>query len=910
MTEERAKRSKKDGLSKDIKVVSGSRLFAPFRTLGYVSSEIPHSIQVRGQTAFLTTSIGKSFHVYDVDSLNLLFVGPHFYENIASVISHGDHTFVGCSNGKVVVCHRGKKIGELESASSSPVRSLIVFGEHLVGYTEDNRVVVWNMASKEVHIELTFSEKFHVSTVLHPSTYLNKVLVGSVEGNLLICNISTGKHVYETKSFGSPIITLEQAPVVDVVAVGLLDGRIILHNIKLDETLLTLHQEGKVTAVTFRTDELPIMATASAEGDISIWDLDERRLIHVMRGAHDGLIPSIDFLSKQPILISSGADNAIKEWIFDSLDHVPRLLRQRSGHYGPPQMIRYYGEDGKTILSAGRDQTFRYFSVVRDSQSVEMSQGSLEHRAKVKRMNVKDLRLPCITKFAADPAKQKDWDNILTCHANDPRVFTWSIRRKAIGNHTITLQDNAHPKALAISACGNFGFIGTSTGLVQSINMQSGLKRSAFRGHTKTVIAIQCDRVNHFIYTSSLDKTIKIWDFATGKLVSSIDLPAAASSLFLHRDSDLLAAICDDMVIRIIDTESHKIVRRFVGHENRISDLTFSPDGRWIVSVSLDGTVRTWDLPTGHMVDGFRVPSIPISVSFSPTGDFLVTALMDSPGLYLWANRTKFENIDLQPIGEDELSSAALPTSEIGVEESGDNDDTSNSEASVPDSKEVAGITNMYLVPEKLTENMVTLSSQPKSKWQTLLNLDIIKKRNKPTEAPKAPERAPFFLQAGSEPKGTIFDDNETGLDGDERADETNEKSKGSLLAMKTDLSILLERAKTDREYDKVLKYLQELNPTKVDYELRSLHIDGDFLCFINFLKVLQYQLAQKRDFELVQVYLNVFLKIHSDIITNNPEAFSDLLDILQKQYQSEWKRVDSLIRYSACMVDFCRSTR
>jgi len=34
----------------------------------------------------------------------------------------------------------------------------------------------------------------------------------------------------------------------------------------------------------------------------------------------------------------------------------------------------------------------------------------------------------------------------------------------------------------------------------------------------------------------------------------------------------------------------------------------------------------------------------------------------------------------------------------------------------------------------------------PRSRWTTLLNLETIKARNKPKEAPKAPERAPFFL--------------------------------------------------------------------------------------------------------------------------------------------------------------------
>lgn len=50
---------------------------------------------------------------------------------------------------------------------------------------------------------------------------------------------------------------LWQAPAVDVVAVGLADGRVILHNIKFDETIVTFtHDWGPVTAVSFRTGKL------------------------------------------------------------------------------------------------------------------------------------------------------------------------------------------------------------------------------------------------------------------------------------------------------------------------------------------------------------------------------------------------------------------------------------------------------------------------------------------------------------------------------------------------------------------------------------------------------------------------------------------------------------------------------
>ena len=42
-----------------------------------------------------------------------------------------------------------------------------------------------------------------------------------------------------------------------------------------------------------------------------------------------------------------------KVWIFDHPDGGGRLLRQRSGHSAPPTYVRYHGNDGKNILSAG-----------------------------------------------------------------------------------------------------------------------------------------------------------------------------------------------------------------------------------------------------------------------------------------------------------------------------------------------------------------------------------------------------------------------------------------------------------------------------------------------------------------------------------------------------------------------------
>lgn len=310
-------------------------------------------------------------------------------------------------------------------------------------------------------------------------------------------------------------------------------------------------------------------------GDIALWDLDRQKILHVMKGAHDGTIPSIQFLNGQAILMSSGSDNSVKQWIFDSLDGLPRLLKSRSGHHAPPTHIKYYGEDGHFILSAGRDRSLRAFSTVRDSQSIELSQGSLSKKSKLLNLKIDELKLPLITTVAASPAKEKEWDNVLTAHWNEPGVRSWNYQRKALGSHIMNPKDGSATKTVAVSVCGNFGFVGSALGGVDMYNMQSGIFRRSFNedGHKKAITGLQSDRLNRILISGSLDGQLKLWDIKSGKCEHSMEMPAPITHLLLYPENNHLAVICDDLCIRIVDVENRRVVREFWGHSNRITDM-------------------------------------------------------------------------------------------------------------------------------------------------------------------------------------------------------------------------------------------------------------------------------------------------------------------------------------------------
>lgn len=67
----------------------------------------------------------------------------------------------------------------------------------------------------------------------------------------------------------------------------------------------------------------------------------------------------------------------------------------------------------------------------------------------------------------------------------------------------------------------------------------------------------------------------------------------------LHRSSSLLAVGLSDFSIEVVDVVGKKVVRKFDGHEEQLTDVVFSPDARWIVSASLDSTLKVWDVPSG-----------------------------------------------------------------------------------------------------------------------------------------------------------------------------------------------------------------------------------------------------------------------------------------------------------------------
>ncbi|KAF6763843.1 Utp21 specific WD40 associated putative domain-containing protein [Ephemerocybe angulata] len=932
------------------------RLFVPFRALGLITNHIPFALQTRsfkgaaeGPRVHLLTCLGRSWALWEGGKMTLLFVGPDAPDQITSMAMDGDAVWVAASTFLIKYI-RGKEILRIENPLGSNLAYVTIFGSFILALTEQgDRMLTWDTTSGALQSTIEFEKGFTATSILHPATYLNKVLIASNEGNMELWNIQTQKRIFHFassklltaptvpllgKTFepGSAITSVVQSPAIDVVGIGF--------HIWRDLGIL-IWREVESGPLGFRGDGQPILASASSAGHLALWDLNAGgRLLHMVRGAHDGAISALEWVPGQPLLITSGEDNSVKQWVFDSPTAAPRLLKFRSGHHSPPHLIRYYGDDGKQLLTASRDRSLRCTSVVRDSRSFELSQGSLAKKATSLSLPVASLKFPPITSLSYSPARAKDWDDILTAHADETFARTWTMQSKRLGKYTLGFADDdsaaskikaelkgkgkatlGSVKSTCVTACGNFGVAGSSTGSIHMWNMQSGMRRRTFKlpacpaevagrvhsanagaggkasgARERSVVGLATDTLNQWLVACTLDGTLNFYDFRTAVCEATLVLPSTATGVVLQRESGLLAVVCDDLVVRVVDLETRKVVREMGGFRGRVLDIAFSPDSRWLVTSSLDSVIRTFDVPTGQLIDAFKTSSVATSLSFSPTNDFLATSHIDSLGVFLWANRAQYADITFKGIQDDEIAEVSLPSVQGTSEE-----EALEALAALKVNDSPADV---FSTPPQLDGELITLTLLPRSRWQTLLNLEVIQQRNKPKEAPKAPEHAPFFLPTlpGVETRFAIDTEKKEREAAAARASSRRLQKKGDVE------SVFYEKmaaAAPDSDYEDLFTYAKAMSPAALDLEIRSLMSLESLALFMH---ALTQRLRSRRDFEAVEAFLKVFLQMHSEVLIAN-EELREAMEEMEGVHRKESQRVLELITSSLGTLGFVRDT-
>jgi WD40 repeat protein/GTPase SAR1 family protein len=120
--------------------------------------------------------------------------------------------------------------------------------------------------------------------------------------------------------------------------------------------------------------------------------------------------------------------------------------------------------------------------------------------------------------------------------------------------------------------------------------------REVLRGHGDNVQCVAVTADGGRIVSGSVDKTVRVWDAATGECVAVLGGHRdRVSGVAVTPDGRHAVSGANDRTVRVWEMESGECVAVLNGHTHAVREVRVTPDSRHAVSGASDNTVRVWD---------------------------------------------------------------------------------------------------------------------------------------------------------------------------------------------------------------------------------------------------------------------------------------------------------------------------
>jgi WD40 repeat protein len=179
-------------------------------------------------------------------------------------------------------------------------------------------------------------------------------------------------------------------------------------------------------------------------------------------------------------------------------------------------------------------------------------------------------------------------------------------------------------------------------------------------GHADTVRAVAVSPDGSKVISASSDKTIKVWERESGRLIRTLTGHSySVSCIAVSPDSRYLVSGADSRggTVKLWDLDNGKEIATFEGHKGSIKAVAFSPGGRYVAtSANGDKKTRLWDTTTKEEVRTFNNGGAYLDVVFSPNGRHILLAGGERSKLIDWKSGEDVRDFELWYVYQAEFS--------------------------------------------------------------------------------------------------------------------------------------------------------------------------------------------------------------------------------------------------------------
>jgi WD40 repeat protein/serine/threonine protein kinase len=422
--------------------------------------------------------------------------------------------------------------------------------------TPDARFVVSRAKGEHVRVTDTHGASVQASDVPSDDADLAMTLDGSTiafvaQGKLVVRSVEGGTQRTQPAP-GHTTSCSTFSPDGSLLAVGAVDGfvRVFAKN-KVGYRDFVGHT-GPVVAAAFRPNGE--LVTASADRTLRVWDI-VKGTSRVLRG-HEGDIDSMRLSPDGARAVTASADHTVRLWDLDR--EQSEVLR------GPDDVVAgaSFSPDGARVAAWSWDQTVRIWTLAeRGARLLAVHDGAAEH--------------------VVFPQK-----NVVVSSGADRAVRI----TRTDGGAPITVSQSARITDLAsssstIAAAEDDGSI--------HLFALDGREVQLLRGHAGAVRRVLFSPDGTRLASAGSDRTIQIWDVASGQRSRTFDQEAEIKALAFSPDGTKIASGGTDRLVHIWSIDGGA-PQAWTGHAGEILAVAFTPAGT-IVSGDANRSLARWD---------------------------------------------------------------------------------------------------------------------------------------------------------------------------------------------------------------------------------------------------------------------------------------------------------------------------
>ncbi|HEY9671634.1 MAG TPA: TIR domain-containing protein [Waterburya sp.] len=387
------------------------------------------------------------------------------------------------------------------------------------------------------------------------------------------------------------VVSVSFSPNGQYLATTSRDGTARLWDLQGNQKALFQGHKASVIGVSFSPDG-KYLATTSEDDTARLWDLQGNQ--KALFQGHTARVMSVAFSANGQSLATASLDGTVRLW--DLQGNQKALFKQSDG-----VMSIEFSPNGQSLATASLDGTVRLLDL----------QGNT-----ILLFKKQDAPIVSVS-FSPD-------GQYLATASLDKTARLWNLQ----GQQIAELEHDSWVNDVDFTPDGQFLITASESGIARLWNLQ-GKEVMRFTGQKKKVNSVSISPNGRYLATASEDGTARLWSLHTDELAhvhqhdghQIFSVSFAAPKGYLATASDESTVLWDLQGKELVELPLTK---------DRVLDVSFSPDGKYLATGLKDGTAQLWTIQGKRIAVLAGHKDLVLSVQFSPNGEYVATTSEDS----------------------------------------------------------------------------------------------------------------------------------------------------------------------------------------------------------------------------------------------------------------------------------------